>query len=173
MRTCYVFKDTRTIADLVQPGELTENWTITRINVPREFRSKGVGTKMLEEILTDADIAQITLQLEPRPSDGLNYTQLKNWYRGHGFKMTQQGYMKRRPSQIPSVLVHKNCSCSHTPWAHHQNGQCAHCNCTLVQSRYLEWCEAVVKEREASDRMAAQHVAEFVEAQLNPKKEEQ
>ena len=104
MKTCYVFPDTRTIADLAQPGELTENWTITRINVLREFRGQKLGTKMLERILRDADREQVTLQLEPSPSDGLNYTQLVDWYKRHGFKLTQHGYMKRRPKPLVPKL---------------------------------------------------------------------
>lgn len=100
MKTCYVLTDTRTIADLVAPGELTENWTVTRINVPREFRGQGNGTKILKLILADADREQITLQLEPSPSDGLDYDQLVVWYKCHGFKMMPVGYMKRLPRPL-------------------------------------------------------------------------
>ena len=98
MMTCYILFEQRSIADLVAPGELTQNWTITRINVPKEFRNKGYGTKLLKLILDDADRDMITLQLEPSPSDGLNYKQLVAWYKRYGFKITLNGYMKRLPS---------------------------------------------------------------------------
>lgn len=97
MKTCYVDKEHRAIADIIRPGELTPNWTISRINVPAEYRGKGVGGKLLREILADADAEGVTLQLEIMPSDGLTYEELRRWYISYGFRHTPTGYWKRKP----------------------------------------------------------------------------
>lgn len=99
MKTCYVIPEVRAIADLVQPFELTANWTITRINVPRESRGQGYGTRLLEMILADADAEGLTLQLEVQPSGEMTYAALTDWYMKHGFQQRPRnfGYMIRRP----------------------------------------------------------------------------
>lgn len=97
MRTVYVDYETRSIADLVRPGELTTGWTITRINVPENHRGKGNGTRLLEHILEDADKEAVTLWLEVSPSDGLDREQLVAWYRRHGFTGQPGDYMTRLP----------------------------------------------------------------------------
>jgi ribosomal protein S18 acetylase RimI-like enzyme len=102
METCYVDPATRTIADLVAPGELTPGWTITRINVPAPHRGKGHGSTMLKRILADADAKQATLYLEVSPSDGLDYEELFAWYTRHGFKRVRSGYLRRLPRRRPS-----------------------------------------------------------------------
>jgi GNAT superfamily N-acetyltransferase len=98
VKTCYVDFEHRAIADLVSPGELTPNWTITRINVPKKERGKGYGSALLKQILADADAEGVTLQLEPTPSDGLDYDELVLWYVRYGFRFTPSGYMKRPPN---------------------------------------------------------------------------
>lgn len=72
-------------------------WYITRINVPRAHRGKGLGTKLLDSFLKDADEFKKTVWLEIQPSDGLSYDELEAWYLRHGFK----GFMiyKRSPTQ--------------------------------------------------------------------------
>jgi ribosomal protein S18 acetylase RimI-like enzyme len=98
VKTCYVDVVTRSIADLVQPGEMAPFWVITRINVPREHRGQGLGSKMLKEICADADKEGCSLGLDVSPSDGLDYDQLVAWYKRYGFKSSQHGYyMVRRP----------------------------------------------------------------------------
>jgi ribosomal protein S18 acetylase RimI-like enzyme len=104
MQTCYIDREHNAIADLVRPGELTPCWTITRVNVPGLSRGKGVGSKLLDRILADADAEGLTLQLEVAPSGGLDYDALVAWYRRRGFKFTASGYMKREArgsSKVP------------------------------------------------------------------------
>lgn len=98
MRTCYVLPESRTIADLVQPHELTQWWTITRINVPEDHRGKGLGSAILNLILVEADVERITLAVEVSASDGLNHEQLEAWYARKGFKNRKSGYLVRLPS---------------------------------------------------------------------------
>jgi ribosomal protein S18 acetylase RimI-like enzyme len=97
MKTCYVEMAYRAIADLVAPGELMPGWTITRINVPKQHRGIGIGSKLLTQICADADWEGVDLYLEPQPSDGLTRSQLIRWYGRYDFRMTQHGYMKRLP----------------------------------------------------------------------------
>jgi ribosomal protein S18 acetylase RimI-like enzyme len=97
MRTCYVNHDARAIADLVPPGELTQYWTITRINVPEAHRGQGIGSALLEAILADADAGHTTLALEVAPSGGLDHDQLSAWYRRHGFRGARGDYLVRKP----------------------------------------------------------------------------
>ena len=95
MQTCYIDREHRAIADLIRPGELTPNWTITRINVPTKFRGNGYGTALLKQILADADAEGATLQLEVLPSGPLDYDELVAWYGRYGFQRTTSGYLKR------------------------------------------------------------------------------
>lgn len=73
-------------------------WYITRINVPRAHRGKGLGTQLLTAFLKEAYEYRKTVWLEIQPSDGLTYDDLEAWYLRHGFK----GFMiyKRTP-QVP------------------------------------------------------------------------
>ncbi len=100
MQTCYIDYEHRGIADLVKPGELTPNWTITRINIPEQFRGNGYGTALLQRILDDADDDGVILQLEVSPSGPLNYLQLVRWYSRHGFRHRPNGYMRRLPNKL-------------------------------------------------------------------------
>lgn len=95
MKTCYLDMAHRAIADLVEPNELTPNWTITRINVPAEFRGNGYGTALLKLILADADSEGATLQLEVLSSGPLNYDELVAWYVRHGFQQASSGHLER------------------------------------------------------------------------------
>jgi len=105
MKTCYVDRETRSIADLVAPGELTFAWTITRINVPHRHRGQGLGSTLLKQILEDADRDGVVLALEPAPSDGLDYDALRAWYERHGFRLNLElGYMFRRPQPPRDTL---------------------------------------------------------------------
>lgn len=98
MKTCYVIPEVRAIADLVLPRELTPFYTITRINVPLQYRRQGYGQKILDMILADGDAEDLVLMLEPSASDGPDYDQLVNWYGKNGFEMTSIGYMLRIPA---------------------------------------------------------------------------
>jgi hypothetical protein len=35
-----------------------------------------------------------------------------------------------------SIKDVKDCECGHVPWAHWNNGQCAHCDCKKIQETY-------------------------------------
>jgi N-acetylglutamate synthase-like GNAT family acetyltransferase len=102
MKSCYLDKTTRSIADL-HPALDNGAWVITRINVPIEHRGKGHGSALLKRIVADADESGTVLQLEPVPTGGLNLTNLVAWYFRNGF--TWKGcILERRPrtQRIPA-----------------------------------------------------------------------
>jgi ribosomal protein S18 acetylase RimI-like enzyme len=98
LRTCYVIPEARAVLDLIPPGELTPGYTISRINVPRQHRGHGYGTRLLSMAIADADSEHADLWLEVKPSDGLTREQLIAWYARHGFKEGSYGYLVRKAS---------------------------------------------------------------------------
>lgn len=75
-----------------------EYYVITRINVMEQFRGQGLGTKILEEILKDADDEGVILFLEPQASGGLSQKKLEAWYERHGFDYGTW-HMRRKPKK--------------------------------------------------------------------------
>lgn len=98
MKNCFVDFEYNAIADLT-PEFVPNTWTITRINVPKPSRGKGIGTKLLNEICAEADRNKVTLTLEIMPSGDLDYGALHAWYLRHGFKDSRKyiGILFRRP----------------------------------------------------------------------------
>ena len=106
MRNCYYDKPSNSIADLILgienplPMLDVNSALITRINVPDRYRGNGIGSKLLQQILKDADQEGITLYLEILASGGLTYIQLDAWYRRHGFIWDEeQSLMFRKPKK--------------------------------------------------------------------------
>lgn len=102
MKACYVIPEgiyAAAIADIVKmpiDSSKREYWVITRINVMEQFRGQGYGTRILEDILRDADAENVTLFLEPAASGGLSQEELIEWYKRHGFDYGTW-HMKRKP----------------------------------------------------------------------------
>ena len=100
MKTCYIDREHRAIADL------TDYWgrglLLTRINVPVQFRGQGVARRLLARVLTDADAEGITLWLEIMPSGGLSFEELKAWYERRGFRQVFPAVWRRDPSRASS-----------------------------------------------------------------------
>jgi len=66
---------------------LEEGWfIITRLNVPKPHRGKGVARKLMELACANADLYGHRILLEVTPSDELNYEQLVNFYTKFGFE---------------------------------------------------------------------------------------
>lgn len=101
MKQIYFDRASRSIADLVELDPAY--YLVTRINVPRESRNRGLGTKILTEILSDADMEGVTLEIHPMSSGGLSRAQLITWYKRHGFRW-EQDYYSHDPVK---VLVRK------------------------------------------------------------------
>lgn len=71
--------------------------SISRINVHRQYRGKGHGTRLLRAACEFADKNQYDLHLFVSASDGLDNNQLLAWYKRHGFRSHRSvpHYMKR------------------------------------------------------------------------------
>lgn len=90
-------------------GELMEHDTylLTGIEVGREHRGKGVASRLLEQVLTDADEAgvQMALVVEPDGSiDSLDHDALEAFYRRHGFREYEYGRGLLRPPKADACL---------------------------------------------------------------------
>jgi GNAT superfamily N-acetyltransferase len=86
------------VGDVSEIG--TSLYEINRINVPEPFRGKGYGTRILQDIIRDADREGITLTLSVFSSGKqLDNDDLIAWYGRHGFKMLSYAnrLMHRRP----------------------------------------------------------------------------
>ena len=100
MKAVYLDQNTRSIADLV---EIDPNlYLVTRINVPTASRAKGFGSKLLREIIEDADREGTTLEIHPVPSGGMTRKELISWYRRHGFQWEQS---RASPGDPIKVLI--------------------------------------------------------------------
>lgn len=108
MRNCFTLKlqegprgiERIAIADLTNMGEMVSGtMTITRINVPSEFRGRGYGSLLLKQVLTAADHDLVRLSLEIYPSGPLSHDDLEAWYKRHGFIQSKwlPGIYIRRP----------------------------------------------------------------------------
>lgn len=99
MKSCFIIKTDSlckiAIADLCPYYNL--GTIITRINVPEEFRGKGLGRELLKQILDSADAEKQTLFLEIHASGEMTYADLESWYMRHGFKKWKGLYRRISP----------------------------------------------------------------------------
>lgn len=109
MEGVYFDTDTRAIADLVEISP--EHYLITRINVPRELRGRGLASELLQEIIEDADEEGVTLEIHPVSSGSLTRSDLVLWYKRHGFRWGESGISQepvkvliRRPSKVQEIF---------------------------------------------------------------------
>jgi ribosomal protein S18 acetylase RimI-like enzyme len=87
MRSVYFDRETRGIVDLVDTSSWcgSKTFLITRINVPPQYRRRGVATSLLQQVLADADKEGVTLWLEVLSSGDMTDEQLGKWYEKFGF----------------------------------------------------------------------------------------
>ena len=110
MKECYFDPETRAIIDLVRERSLDGSilYQITRINVPAIHRGQKHGSKLLDQVLADADAEQVHLVLTPLPSGGLSRTALLAWYKRRGFAWKRDflgRYLYRAPKISAKRLV--------------------------------------------------------------------
>lgn len=70
-------------------------YLLTRVNVPKEHRGEGLGSRLLKMVTDEADANEATLILEVVPSGPLSSAALQEWYERNGF---------RRYHPIPGIL---------------------------------------------------------------------
>lgn len=98
------FSDTKKIAvlDLVEAKK--KLFVITRLSVPLEHRNQGVGSRLLKQLIEDADNESVTLLVEPRPyfdRTTESYDKLKKFYSKFRFETVplNEGLMIRKPKE--------------------------------------------------------------------------
>ncbi len=87
MKQIYIDEKSSAIADLVEIHP--KCYLVTRINVPKSSRGKGIASRLLDKILGNADTEGVTLEVHPMPSGGLTRKELVKWYERHGFRWGQ------------------------------------------------------------------------------------
>lgn len=100
MRSCYTIPVDNTCAIADVCDYYGTGMILTRINVPAEARGKGIGSKLLNEVTSAADVEGIVLYLEINPYGPLNYDALEAWYFRNGFKKWN-GIYRRLPKKVP------------------------------------------------------------------------
>lgn len=60
-------------------------WYFNRLNVPPEYRNKGIATKLMLMLIDAAAKYKITICCDINPYGDLNYDQLKKFYKKFGF----------------------------------------------------------------------------------------
>ena len=97
MKTCYIRKLSAVRIAILDCCPFENGFLITRVNVPHDYRGRGHASSLLRECTDSADAEQITLFLTIQPSDGLDYTQLEQFYTRHGFRQVYDNLYQRDP----------------------------------------------------------------------------
>lgn len=96
MKSTYTIKLSSTRLAVLDVTMLEENLAeITRVNVPLEFRGQGHGSDLLQQVIDDADVEEINLQLFINPYGSMTYEQLQRWYEDNGFEEAEDGRFVR------------------------------------------------------------------------------
>jgi GNAT superfamily N-acetyltransferase len=67
-----------------------DRWLLVWLYVVPEYRRHGYGTRLLEEIVGDADTDGVDIWLVPAPGPGgMSGMQLIKWYRQYGFQLVE------------------------------------------------------------------------------------
>ena len=104
MKTCYSHHCSPTaiaVVDLCRCSH-PQGYAITEVYVPANYRQQGIATRLMEEVIEDAELEEETLALRVAPyGDGLmEVEQLEDWYARLGFRRSGRGdYMVRFPGQ--------------------------------------------------------------------------
>lgn len=77
-----------------------QRWILNRIQVNRDYRGQGIGTRLLIQICEEADRNGDTLWLGVSPDGPGYFKRLVAWYRRHGFKP-----LKRTVGHVHNVMV--------------------------------------------------------------------
>ena len=86
MKHTYFFIEDKATANLMYCGNNT--WMLTGIEVHRLNRHNGVASRLLKEVLDDADHEGVRMVLGVSPDgskDSLTYDELERWYARNGF----------------------------------------------------------------------------------------
>jgi len=101
------------IVDLVDYSELAAKrfpdirkiYLLARLSVPPAIRGRGLARKLLTDITTDADRAQVVLILHHHPYRGIDPQRLIRLYTQFGFESKTDGSMMRMPRPQNEYLL--------------------------------------------------------------------
>lgn len=102
MKSSYfrIFEDIKKLAEIDVIDINPFSSLVSRVFVPLEKRSSGIGSSLLKEVTDDADKECITLLVDPRPYFDRSreaYKKLIKFYEKAGFKVQKNNYMIRIP----------------------------------------------------------------------------
>lgn len=77
-------------------------WLLTRIFVPIDRRGQGVASRILAQLLAEADYEGATLLLEVPPNGKFEHatSELQDWYKEHDFERHSLTLWKRLPKRL-------------------------------------------------------------------------
>lgn len=93
----------RAICDLFEVSP--KRWCISRICVPVGLRGVGHGSYLLRQVLRDADVLGITLELNINPYGTMTFGQLRSWYERYGFVSEDNTTWTRQPRRCAHELT--------------------------------------------------------------------
>lgn len=86
----------------VEVNRIEKNdWLISRLFVPPNYRNQGIATKLMQKLTAWADEKKITLVAEINPYGDLGREKLVEFLKKHGFEQVEQKndiLFKRTPS---------------------------------------------------------------------------
>jgi len=78
-----------------------DGYMIHRINVPQKHSRRGHGSKLLHQVVTDADKEGAKLYLGILASGEMEYDDLERWYEKNGFvSVSDEGMYIREPVSV-------------------------------------------------------------------------
>jgi len=97
MKPCYVDRESWTTVEL---SALTDDlYYINRVITPRLYRGKGHASRLMQQVLDDADSDGASLVLEINPYGPMTHKALEVWYLRLGFKKVGRNLYKRSPKE--------------------------------------------------------------------------
>ena len=109
MNSTYTDEETGAKAEITEYS-LGGYFQLTNIFVPRKYRKRGHGSRLLREVVQDADKMGYTIYCEITVADekfGLGYDELRQWIIRHGFKYWKGKYRRlpiRRNEDVPDSI---------------------------------------------------------------------
>lgn len=103
MKRLYSIQISKRLRAVLALARHSDGWMIMRLNVPKQYRGKGYGRKLLQEVLDDSDKMGFKLYLAISAGDGLTFAELEQWYMRRGFIVYNALVYVRHP-QIKELL---------------------------------------------------------------------
>lgn len=77
------------VADLLPLRQNPPVYSLKYISVPDDARGEGMGSKLLQVVLQEADKTHSIITLDPVAAGEMSTAELEKWYARHGFVSTR------------------------------------------------------------------------------------